>query len=85
MRYYKIVKDGCIVMIGTGCGGTEISADEYIQLQETISARPQPPAGCGLRLTEELVWEEYALPAPDPDPELTGDEALDIILGGEAV
>lgn len=83
MRYYKIIKEGYIPMIGIGYGGTEISAEEYASLEEIIRTRPEPSAGYDYRLKEDLTWEEYALPEPDPDPEITDDEALDIILGGE--
>lgn len=84
MRYYKIIENGYVVVIGTGLGGIEIAAEEYAQLQEIICSRPEPAAGYDYRLKEDLSWEEYALPEPDPDPEITDDEALDIILGGES-
>ena len=72
VRYYKRVENGYLIAIGTGPGGTQITADEYIQLQETIAARPLPPEGYDYRLTEDLIWEEYdaqLIPAGEHDPE----------------
>ena len=85
MRYYKYVESGYIKGIGIGYGYTEISADEYQEIMQTIRSRPTPPEGKGYRLKEDLNWEEYDKPViPDTDPELTDWQALNIILGGEA-
>lgn len=86
MRYYKRVENDYITVVGTGHGGTEITVDEYSTILKTIQDRPTPPDGKDYRLTESLEWEEYDLPIVevDEDPELTDEEALNIILGGEA-
>ena len=85
MRFYKLIENGYIVIIGTGFGGTEITAKEYADLNTLIDNRPTPPEGYDYRLREDLTWEEYQLPIIDPvEEEISNDEALAIILGGEA-
>ena len=62
--------------------GTSITQEEYEHIQEMIRNRPTAPEGYAYRLTNDLEWELYELPEEE-EPELTADEALDIILGGE--
>ena len=57
---------------------------EYDAIVELINARPIPEDGYEYRLTENMKWELHELPPADPDPELSAEEALDIILGGDA-
>ena len=57
MRCYKEAADGYIAGIGTGCGGTEISQEEYNRILAAIQTRPEPPEGYDYRLTEALEWE----------------------------
>lgn len=64
-------------------GADEIPQAEYERVKAIVDQRPVPPKGYGYRLTADLSWELYELPADDP--ELTAQEALDIILGGEGV
>ena len=61
-------------------GADEITQAEYGRVKAIVDQRPVPPDGYGYRLTTDLTWELYELPADDP--ELTAEEALDIILGG---
>ena len=82
MRKYKIVAGGYILCIGIGYMGTPISDEEYGKILDMLQNSPVAPEGWAYRLTEGLQWELYELPAADPDPELTAEEALDIILGG---
>lgn len=84
MRHYKFIENGCIVMVGTGNGGVEITAEEYRAILDTLRNKPTPPAGFDFRLKADLSWEQYELPAADPNPELTAEEALEIIAGGGA-
>lgn len=85
MRYYKQLLDTNITAIGTGYGGTEITESEYNEILNIIRNRPQAD-GKGYRLKADLTWEEYDLP-PEPEPsdedEISDDEALNILLGGE--
>lgn len=62
---------------------TEISAEEYNCVKSVIDNRPTAPEGFAYRLTENLVWELYELPAEETDPELTAAEAPAIITGGD--
>lgn len=88
MRYSKIVIDGYIEGIGTYKSRSNMDGDiteaEYNSIMAVIQNRPQAD-GKGYRLKTDLTWEEYDLP-PEPEPsdedELSNDEALNIILGG---
>lgn len=83
IRYYKKIEDGYIVMIGTGAGGVEITAEEYLQLTNAFYAMPEPAEGYAYRLKEDLTWEEFEIPVINPDEEeISDEEALSIIAGG---
>ena len=62
--------------------GTAITAEEYANILAMLRNPPAAPEGYGYRLTESLQWELYELPPEDPDPELSDQDVLDIILGG---
>lgn len=86
MGYYKNTENGYITGIGTGYGDNGITAEEYETVLGIISSRPSAREGYGYRLREDLSWEEYELPVINEDEEeISADEALDIILGGENV
>ena len=79
MFYYK--QGSTYVASSTEIAGAEaVSQQEYGRVKAIVDQRPVPPDGYGYRLTADLTWELYELPADDP--ELTAEEALDIILGG---
>ena len=85
MRYYKQIIDNYLTAIGTGPGNIEITEAEYNQIISIIQNRPQSE-GKGYRLKTNLTWEEYDLPLelePSDEDEISAEEALDIILGGE--
>ena len=83
MKFYKIVDNNCIVAVGVDTGGTEITEPEYNTILSIIHDKPTPPEGYDYHLSTDLIWQLYQLAAlGDTDPELTGEEALDIILGG---
>ena len=65
--------------------GKEITETEYNEILSMLRNRLVAPDGFAYRLTESLEWELYELPLADPDPELSDQEALDIILGGDGV
>ena len=84
MRYYKQLSDNCILAIGTGNDGEEITEAEYNNIMTIIRNRPQAE-GKSYKLKADLTWEEYDLPpVPEPsdDDEISTDEALNILLGG---
>lgn len=84
MRYYKIIENGYIQAIGTGGGGAEITETEYSQIMAAIQQKPERNETTDFRLKENLTWEEYERPLdPEPD-EIDAEEAMRIILGGEA-
>ena len=83
MRYYKMIIDSYLVAIGNGSGGTEITADEYAELQNIIRTKPVASEGYDYRLKADLTWELYELPPmPIEDEEISDTEALNIITGG---
>ena len=86
MRYYKIEDNEYLLAIGTGNGGEEITEAEYNNIVDIIRSGPTAPEGYGYRLKSDLTWVLWELPvtAEETDPELTAEEALDIILGGGA-
>lgn len=81
MRYYQETADNHIVCVGEGYGGDEISETQYRKILDVIHSKPTPPSGYEYALLTDLTWELVELP-PMPEPELTDEEALEIILGG---
>lgn len=82
MRYYKIIADGYLTQIGTGPGGTEITEGEYANIQSVLANRPHGSETTGYRLRADLTWEAHEIDPPE-DMDLTDEEALAIILGGD--
>ena len=62
--------------------GEEITETKYNEILSMLRNRPTAPDGFAYRLTRDLEWELYEAPVEE-EPELTADEALNIILGGE--
>ena len=81
MRFYKLIENGYILGIGTGGGGTEITAAEYDEIMTAIQTRPTETEETGYRLKTNLTWESYAKPAPDPDPDAEDSDILEAIGG----
>lgn len=93
MRHYKMLNDGYLVAIGTGAGGVEITEEEYnallSEIREKAALANQMYKG---EITIDAVpaeWQEEIqqrvnerLTEIDDDPDLTAEEAIDIILGG---
>lgn len=80
--YWKQIINGYVTAIGTGKGNEEITETQYNEILSMLRNIPTAPDGFAHRLTKELEWELYELP-PMEEAELTADEALEIILGGE--
>lgn len=84
MRYYKSIEDGYIAAIGTGGGGTEITVEEYNAIMAVIQSKPPRKETTDYRLKADLTWEEYEREPDVPLEEIDAEEALGILLGGEA-
>ena len=84
-RCYKLVQDGYLLAVGVGPGGTEITGEEYEAIRAVIDACPTPPEGFDYRLREEdLIWQLYAVMAPEEEP-LDPGEALEMICGSRSL
>lgn len=86
MRYFKIIDSGYIVSIGRGTAGEKITKSEYDAIAETLAGKPVAPSGYGYKLNTDLAWELHEIPPVEveEDPELSAEEALDIIANGGA-
>lgn len=62
MKFYKMIENGYIVLIGVGCGGEEITEHEYNTIMDVIHNKPTAEEGYDYKLTENLEWEQYRLP-----------------------
>ena len=97
MQYYKIYNDnGEMIAIGTDCGGVEITREEYLLLETEITAKAimvdavlegeLDPSEIPNEWREEILRrvEQRRQEEPTVVPEeISADEALGIILGGE--
>lgn len=82
-RYYKYVYGNYISGIGFGSGGgVEITEEEYNTILSVIRAKPARTDTTDYKLTVDLNWEPY--PVDPPSDEIDADEALAIIVGGDA-
>ena len=81
--YYKNLDGDFITGIGTGLGDVAITQEEYETIIAIVRTRPVPEAGYDYRLKTDLTFELVEAPVAEDD-EISADEALDIILGGEA-
>ena len=84
MRYYKSIENNYITAIGTGGGGIEITEDEYTTIMSAIQSKPPRTETTDYQLKTDLTWEAYEREPDIPSEELTAEEALEILLGGEA-
>ena len=74
MYYFKSVTDGYISTIGTGSHIGNITEEEYNAILEVIHNKPAPPEGYDYKLREDLTWELYELPIPEPEDEEATEE-----------
>lgn len=82
MNFYKFISNGYIAAFGEIGKGERIASAEYNALLAAVNERPNAPDGHIYRLrAADLSWELVELP-PMPEPELTDEEALEILLGG---
>lgn len=83
MDYVKVAENGYILAVGTGVeNGVPITDSEYEEILSAIRRKPPRVGDTDFRLREDLTWEEYTVPPPDSDSEISEAEAYDIIFGG---
>ena len=84
MRYYKNVENGYILSIGIGNGGTEITAQEYAEINNAIISKPQATETIDYMLKDDLTWEAYEIEQAEPEPtDEEKAEAYDILVGDD--
>ena len=96
MRYYAQYNDtGKLIIIGTGCGGTEITEAEYNALLSEIREKAdlvnklysgeitidEVPADWQEEI-QRRVDERIAAEGTAEEQDISAEEALDILLGG---
>ena len=85
MAYFKSLKDGYILGIGTTTGTPkhEITETEYNELSAILNSKPTAPDDHVYRLTVNLEWELHELPAIVEEPTETEQKAkaYDILMG----
>lgn len=95
MRYYKQTANNCIIAIGTGAGGTEITESEYnallSEIREKAALVDKLYSG---EITIDAVpvdWqdeiqrrvdERIAAEGSAEEQDISAEEALEILLGG---
>ena len=96
MRYYKLIENDSLIAIGTGPGGLEITESEYNALLSEIREKAAlvdklysgeiTIAEVPTDWREEIqrrVDERIAAEGEADQQDISAEEALDIILGGE--
>lgn len=97
MRHYKLIENDRLIAIGTGYGGVEITEAEYNRLLTEIRTKADlveqlyngditieaVPADWQEEI-QHRVDERIAAEGEADEQELSAEEALDIVLGGEA-
>lgn len=82
-KYFKNFDGEYIFSIGEGIGDTEITQEEYEHILSVIRSRPTAEPGYMYKLKTDLTWELVEAPEVPVSDEISDQEALDIILGGE--
>ena len=62
--------------------GEEITETRYNEILSMLHNKPTAEKGYAYRLTADLEWELYEVPAEETENEITEEEALEILLGG---
>ncbi|MBQ1502368.1 MAG: hypothetical protein IIZ35_00035 [Clostridia bacterium] len=66
--YFKVVKDGYIVMVGSLVIGEQISKSEYDDIRTMMSNKPIPREGYEYLLRDsDLTWVEVEIPPEPPE------------------
>ena len=98
MRYYAKYENNRLIAIGTGAGGTEITKEEYHRLLAEIRTKAElvdklyneeiTIAEVPTEWREEIqrrVDERIAMQGTLEEQDISAEEALSIIVGGETV
>ena len=96
MRYYKLIENDTLIAIGTGYGGVEITEEEYNALLTEIREKAAlvdslyngeiTISDVPAEWQEEIqrrVEERIAAEGEAAEQDISAEEALDILLGGE--
>ena len=67
--FQKNIENGYIISLVKGVTNGNITEDEYNTILEVIRNKPTPPQGYDYKLKENLEWELYELPVPEPEDE----------------
>ena len=60
MKYYKVVEDGYISVIGEDICGQEISGEEYESILDAIAKKPSDTEEISYRLQDiSLIWKAF--------------------------
>ena len=79
--YFKVIDNGYILGLGIGELGEHITEEEFNELTDIFHNVPVRE-GYHYKLRENLTWEEED-DVPEPEDEITPEEALEILLGEE--
>ena len=80
-KFFKNYDGDYILSIGEGIGDTEITQEEYEHILSVIRSRPAAEPGYMYKLKIDLTWEQVEAPPVETDPELSDEEAINIITG----
>lgn len=70
--FYKTSLSGYILSVSTGVGQTPITETEYNTILNAIKDKPEDKENIKYRLRDDMVWEEYY--SPDPEPEASEED-----------
>ena len=80
-KFFQNYDGDYILSIGEGLGDTEITKEEYEHILSVIRSRPAAEPGYMYKLRTDLTWEKVEAPPVETDPEISEQEALDILMG----
>jgi hypothetical protein len=75
-KYFKIIEDGYISLVGTGGGDGEISQEEYETILSVIHDRPTAEPGYDYKLRTDLTWELCEVPVVEAEEGATEEDYL---------
>ena len=75
-KYFRVIEEDYIVLIGTGSGDDEISQEEYETILSVIHNRPVAQPGYTYKLRTDLTWELREMPVVEAEEEATEEDYL---------